>query len=66
MQLCGFQPLGAFPGEVSAGSLESVPPRAHTTHWPSDDLGDLRITFQPQYLWDKFSLQSVLEHEADI
>ena len=26
--------------------------------------GDLRITFQPGYLWDKFSLPSVLEHEA--
>lgn len=65
MPLQGFQPTAVCPRGVSAG-LGSLSHPGHTEQLPSDAWGDLRITFQPGYLWDKFSLPSVLEHEADI
>ena len=55
MQLRGFQPPAACPRGVSAG-LGSLSHPGHTEQLPSDAWGDLRITFQPGYLWDKFSL----------
>lgn len=61
----GFSQQLHVPGRVSAG-LGSLSHPGHTEQLPSDAWGDLRITFQPGYLWDKFSLPSVLEHEADI
>lgn len=60
----GFSRCVHFPGKPWLGPWSLSQPGHTQLSQPSDDWGDLSVTFQPWYFWDKFSRHSVLKHEA--